>query len=560
MKAAFIVVALSLAFSPRVAEGAKKYVLFGWEFSQLKIRELQEKAPWFDTLAVDGVGFAPLSGDKDLEGRPMWSRYLMHTGPWRHEDVAHLAPQLRKLTAHRSMKECFFKSFCAPTNRIDWTDDAQWSRIAQNMAVLARLARNGGIRGLGIDHEDYFRQEQFRRRSSDPGYDELEKLVRRRAREVFGGVFREYPAVRLITFWLLSQEPIYFGEGDIAALKRDRGDLWPAFVNGIFDVMPPTALFIDGDEKSYRYRADNGDFDRAYVQQRTRAIRLIESENRGKYRAQASMAFSVYLDMYLAKEGETWYMPPLDGSRLKRFKSNLSGATYASDEYVWFWGQEHCWAKWPPQRRFNGYFRQEDFKRTWDECMNGLYDAVAEVKDPTGYGMRLWDEARSRGGLKPLNANGECRADGRAGLPRPYAKWQDTYRRDTNGVFKLDTSFGEGDSSSICVTGVSNGTVMLPVKGVKSGEWYAVEFSAFGEGVSANVGWYSCGKWFHKASSVAVVFDGPETPGRWRRSRGVFKIPDGADGFCLIMGAHLMPGESCWFDNIRAYKLKEKSQ
>ena len=75
MKAAFIVVALSLAFSPRVAEGAKKYVLFGWEFSQLKIRELQEKAPWFDTLAVDGVGFAPLSGDKDLEGRPMWSRY-----------------------------------------------------------------------------------------------------------------------------------------------------------------------------------------------------------------------------------------------------------------------------------------------------------------------------------------------------------------------------------------------------------------------------------------------------------------------------------------------------
>ena len=79
MKAAFIVVALSLAFSPRVAEGAKKYVLFGWEFSQLKIRELQEKAPWFDTLAVDGVGFAPLSGDKDLEGRPMWSRYLIQS-------------------------------------------------------------------------------------------------------------------------------------------------------------------------------------------------------------------------------------------------------------------------------------------------------------------------------------------------------------------------------------------------------------------------------------------------------------------------------------------------
>lgn len=547
----------SLASCPEDGAVRRKYVLFGWEFSQLKLPELIEKAPYFDTLPVDGLGFAPLSGEKDRNGRPMWSRYLMHTGPWRHEDVKHLAAGYRRLTAHRSMKECFFKSFCAPTNRIAWTDDAEWSRISQNMAVLARLAKEGGIRGLGIDHEDYFRQEQFRRRSSDPAYGELEILVRRRAREVFGAVFREYPSAVLITFWLLSQERMYFGEGDVVALKRDRGDLWPAFVNGIFDVMPPTAKFIDGDEKSYRYRAENGDFTRAYTQQRTRAIGLVAPENRAKYRSQASMAFSVYLDMYIAKEGELWYMPPIDGSRLKRFGANLAAATYASDEYVWFWCQAHCWAKWPAKRRFNGHFRQEDFKRTWEECLPGLHETVAAVKDPVAYGMRIWNEAEKRGGLKPVNANPECRADGRPGLPRPYAKWQDTYRRDTNGVFRLDTEFGEGDSSSICVTGVSSGTVILPVKGVKPGEWYGVEFSAYGEGVCGDVGWYANNKWYRAPDSVPVVFGSPEVKGKWRRARGVFRVPDGADGFGLVMGVHLMPGESCWIDNVRAYRIKE---
>ena len=540
---------------------APKYILFGWEFGQTKLHELIEKAPYFDTLPIDGIGITPLTGQKDAIGRPMWSRYLMHTGPWQHEDVKPLVEDFRRLTSHKSMKECFFgKFFSSPTNRIAWTDDAVWARIGQNMRVLARLAKEGGVRGFGIDHEDYFRQEQFRHRRSDGDYAKTASLVRKRARQLFSGVFAEHPTAVIITFWLLSQEEIYFGEVDPVVTMRDRGDLWPAFINGIFDVMPPTAKFVDGDEKSYRYRADRGDFERAYVQQRTKAIRLVAPENRQKYMTLASMAFSVYLDMYLANEGDEWYQPPLNGSQLERLRDNLRGASFASDEYVWFWGQAHCWAKWPEKRRFNGHFKQEDFKRTWEECMNGLIDTIAQVKDPQAYGFKLWEESKKRGALKVMNRNSACLDDARKkkALPSPYAYWQDTYRRDTNGVFRIDSTFGEGDTSSICVEGVSHGSVILPIKGVQSGDWYAVEFSAFGEGVSGDVGWYKNSKWYKASGKVAVVFEDGVAKDSWRKARGVFRVPTGADGFGLIMGVHLMPGEKCHLDNVFVYKLEKE--
>ena len=94
-----------LLFLPIAAVfSAPKYVLFGWEFGQTKLHELVEKAPYFDTLPIDGIGITPLTGQKDAKGQAMWSRYLMHTGPWQYEDVAPLAKDFRRLTAHKSMK------------------------------------------------------------------------------------------------------------------------------------------------------------------------------------------------------------------------------------------------------------------------------------------------------------------------------------------------------------------------------------------------------------------------------------------------------------------------
>ena len=529
----------------------KKIVAFGWEFGQVStISNLLLYADAFDATPLDGVGFL-LSEIPCSDGLLLSTRHIMNDRAWRYSEVSHLVPQLKKLTAHRSMKECFIGSLRSPTNRIDWTDDAAWARVANNLAVTARLAKEGGLRGLSIDHEDYHRQEQYFRQSDEMPFDELSALVRRRGRELFAGVFREYPDVTLIAFWLFSQHNGYFGSRDPAASARSMGDLWPSLMNGIFDVMPPGAKFIDGDERSYRYEAETHDYIRAALQQRDGAIPLVAPENRTKFLAQMRPGFAIYLDMYTNNSQSQWYRGPIDGSRLAHLERNLHEALYAAGEYVWLWGQAHTWMPyWERGIRLRGYIQ----KTTWEECLPGLNETMRALRDPEGWGeTRL--AALKAAGAKPINPNPEC-ADLKGGkVPPPYSIWQDTLKRRTNGVFRIDTTFGEGDSSSLCAIGVPYGSFVFPVRGLKTGEWLAVELSAKGDIVTANVGWQMKGKWCKGPPGTPIPLDGDFNG--WKHGRAFVRVPDGADGFGMTMGVRQKEGEKSWFDNIRVYKIKE---
>ena len=119
-----VFLALALAAAVLHADGPaeKKIVAFGWEFGQVStISNLLLYAEDFDKTPLDGVGFM-LSEIPCADGLLLSSRHIMHDRPWKYSEVSHLVPQLRKLTAHRSMRECFIGSLRSPTNRIDWTE------------------------------------------------------------------------------------------------------------------------------------------------------------------------------------------------------------------------------------------------------------------------------------------------------------------------------------------------------------------------------------------------------------------------------------------------------
>lgn len=364
-------------------------------------------------------------------------------------------------------------------------------------------------------------------------------------------MFREYPDVTLIAFWLLSQHVNYFGTRDPVAATRSAGDLWPSLINGIFDVMPPGATFIDGDERSYRYEAETHDFVRAVHQQRDGALPLVAPENRAKFLAQMRPGCSIFLDMYVNSTNSIWYRGPVDGSRLNHLERNLHEALSAAGEYVWFWGQAHTWMPyWEHGIRLRGYIQ----KTTWEECLPGLNETIRALRDPEG-----WGEARlaalKAAGVKPINANPEC-ADLKGGkIPPPYSTWQDTLKRRTNGVFRLDTMFGEGDSSSLCAVGVPYGSFVFPVRGLKTGEWLAVELSAKGDIVTGNVGWQLKGKWCKGLPGTPIPLDGDF--GGWKHGRAFMRVPAGADGFGMTLGVRQKEGEKSWFDNVRVYRIKE---
>ena len=77
------------------------------------------------------------------------------------------------------------------------------------MALIGRIARETGLKGICCDHEDYYKQHQYEPAEGEPPFDELCKIARKRGREVFGALFRELPDARVLFYWFLTFEKDY---------------------------------------------------------------------------------------------------------------------------------------------------------------------------------------------------------------------------------------------------------------------------------------------------------------------------------------------------------------
>ena len=530
------------------AETDTKILAFAWEFSGKSVRDLPAVVDSLDATPIDGIGV--YLNEPQANGTKLSTHNVMHEA-WRRETLEPLVPLARELTAHRSMRESFIGTFRAPLKRINWHDDYAWARIASNMAIAAWFAREGGFRGLSMDPEDYPGTGQFRRRPDDPPYDALRDAARRRGREVFEGVFREYPDIRILSFWLLSMGQRGFGMGDLADAARENGDLWPSFVDGILDVLPPTARLIDGCEHAYRYESARGDFWRAGDAIRRRLPALLAPENRAKYAAQVGASFGIYLDMFTNPEGSSWFAGPVDGSRLRHLERNVFQASEAADGYVWLWGEKHCLGDWgaegPDAKR--GISQQP-----WGEALPGLEDVLLAIKDPAVYAARREAALRAEGRWTTLNANPECGGDAED-VPAPYAPWQ--HAKSRQGRLWRDETCGEGDTSCLAAEGCENGAFSVNVaQPLLAGDRLLVRASMRGDGGSAQFCWKRAdGAWDWDVLQPVRLRFGPPGADGWRRGEAVVRVPEGAARAGLILSVRQIPGEICRFDNVEIHAL-----
>jgi len=556
-KTARLVVAPAFAAVALVAAGvradATKFVASGWELSNRSLNDLEAWAGELDKTCVDGV-FAYLN-EPQPDGTTLSTHNIM-SAPWRRDTLAALVPVARRLTAHRSMRESFIGTFrCASRarGRIEWTDDASWSLIASNMANAAWFAREGGFKGISMDPEDYNKHMQFYRRAGEAPYPELAKLARRRGRQVFEGVFKEFPDIKIFSFWFLSLEPKYMGSTNPARDMAECGDLWPAFADGILDAMTPKARIIDGCEHSYRYESEKGDFWRVAQAIQLKLPLLVSPENRRKYREAVGVSFGVYLDMYTNSEDKPWYFGPLNGSRLRRLDCNLSVAAEVADEYVWFWGEKFCWAGW--KEAANGANPKVNQNVTWEQQLPGLNDVLLAVKRPLDFAAQRSAKLKSAGLLNPLNANSECRSANGA-VPAPYEAWQE--KKGRQGRLYGDSTDGDGDSFSLAAEGVEYGAFSFtPPYEVLPGERFLAMVSAKGDGISAQISWKRAGKLDWCVLSPVQLRFGPADENGWRKGRAVVRVPDTANGFKFSMIMRQKEGETCKFDNIRLVPITD---
>ena len=497
----------ALAVFPVLAAEKPKFVVFGWEFNTSSPKELLSLADRFDKTPIDGIGIK-LRAETVVDGKKtvFFYRDFMHQPSWTKEAFADQIPLFRELTAHKSMKHCFVNSFAAPRKRIPWNDDAQWARIAKSMRTVAWVAKQGGLKGLTIDPEDYHKAHQFSRAHDDPPYEELCDIVRRRAREVFTPVFEEYPDVTLHFFWFMSHVQYYAkrDRADVVRMAKVDESLWPSFVNGILDILPPEARVNDGQEDSYHSSAaKNGYRNDAYMFH-SLYPKLVDPVNIDKYRRQVGYSPAIYMEMYLNKEGSTWYKGPTNGSRVETLRADLVQATDVCGGYVWFWGEKHTWVD-----RGKGW-RKPDHRIadvTWAQRLPGLFRAMAWAKDPVAMYDSEVAAAKEKGTLDNL----------------------------------VEVS---------CVE-VTNGYKTVSLKNVKGGDWYAIGYDAKGKSAKMNV-FFKDAKRKYVQPSINLIY--PDD------GRGVVRVPDGGARGTLVFSAKNAPGERTVFDNIHVYRIASESE
>ena len=370
----------------------QKLIGHGWDLLSTKPEEVLDNAEAFDASGLDGVSIALRGSAPNDRSRTYAFSDIATDKPWFREMFTKRIDTLRRLKDHKGLRESLIVFFVSPSKHIDWRDDAAWERFAGNVGVLAWVGRESGLRGYMIDSEDYSKQRQYFYNPDRDGvtYDEACRLARKRGGQVFRALFSEHKDAVLLSFWFFSEAEMHYAASrDPLKAAEKRKDLWPSFVNGILDVLPQGAKFVDGNEHAYLSDYSNNDFYVKAFNQRQGLLGLVARENRAKYQAALSVGLGLYLDCYLPenKPGQAYYFGPAeDGSRLTHFKRNLEQAVRVSSEYVWIYGEKRCWVEWKntPKSNLWKMKRYSDMLKspapTWEKSLPGLASVLTAAK------------------------------------------------------------------------------------------------------------------------------------------------------------------------------------
>ena len=549
----------------------QKFIGHGWDLMMVSPAEILDHADMFDATGLDGIAVA-LRG-KEPGAKPWRYSYSnIHADrPWPRELVGQHVASLRKFKEHPGLKDSMLIFWMSPRKRMDWRDDAAWERFAGNVGTLAWAGREGGLHGYVLDSEDYGKQKQFFLDADKDGmtYDEACAVARRRGAQVFSALFKEHPDATLLSFWFMSAGEAYYANARHPVREaRKRGDLWPSFVNGLLDVLPPKAKFVDGNEHAYGCKADTKGFYVKSYNQSQGLLGLVAPENRVKFQTQLSVGFGQYIDMYVNGPESRWYIGPAEnGSRLSAFENNLAQAAHVSTEYVWIYGEKHCWVDWKKTRQCE-VWRTKCFldafatpTPTWEKCLPGLADMLRAVKDPDEFRERKIAEMKAAGTYTNLVADGACQGVPKgvtlkSGFnPRKLPPGFHNYRAPeaTNLVSGIDTTVGEGDSRSLAIRGGPFGNVSCGTT-VKEGEIYALSVSVRSPKAAAEACWLRDEQW-RWVEAPQMDFGEPDAEG-WRHGTLTVRIPKGATRLGLFAFARLKDGEMAWFDNFSIVRLR----
>ena len=491
-----------------------KIIGHGFDLLSASPEEILENATAFDVSGLDGV--SGVLGGQLADGKGSYSTFEIPTGKgWTREMFGGKAEVLRKYAEHRGLRESLICGNFMPRRRLAWDNDADWGVFAHNLGLLAGLAKEGGLRGLFLDNEDYPGTKQWRYDAKKDGldYGRIRKLAHRRGLEAGRAIFAQHPSAVVMFFWALSENlPYYRTDGDMNRMRERIGDVWPDYIEGLLEAMPPEAKLVDGDENGYFNDAGEFDYYKKYWEQAQAARALLSPDGLRRYVQHHSVSSGIYLDMYVNKStpGDCWYFGPgPDGTRVSRFAANVDQGARVSSDYLWVYGEKHAFIDWrwdvphaQPLRRTRFADRIKEGRFTWNSVLPGMTVSLRAVTDPAGLAAEVFavDDAASRAG--------DC-------LPKGlWDSWQDTnLAKGSMSCFDKSDLPPGFTGTALCASNVVKGCFIKTFPAVP-GKLYAVSAWAKGRG-TVDITWSGKGKLTNSGRHYGLCFDDDATG--WRR-------------------------------------------
>lgn len=308
--------------------GAKKLIYYGWG-----VRDTQYvRDHWhqMEEMPFDGMGIvvavdrqAWQQGGNTTGNQLGWQ--VMGRRSFRVEEFHEAIADLKAASWH-TFTDNFLPvalSAAQSADGLNWFDEQRWPIVVNNFAVLARVAAEGGAKGLILDPERYsygLFSYLGQRQQVDKPFGRYVQMARRRGRQVMTAIAAHLPEAVLLSLfgYTLPLRELQRGK----TLREADYGLLPAFYDGLLDAMPAGACLIDGYELAYPFK-ERRQFLDGYGRIHQGAVALSAVPDR--YREKVKAGFGLWLD----------YRKQPDYFTAEEFQRAVSNALEVSDGYVW---------------------------------------------------------------------------------------------------------------------------------------------------------------------------------------------------------------------------------
>ena len=278
-------------------------------------------------------------------------------------------------------------SWLSTGSHFNWFDDQWWESVLHNAELYARLAHQGGLRGLFLDFEEYGHafwsyggeREAYALKHKEDYQGKSWETVRQqcfqRGRDFIRAINKGYPGCTIWTCFAYSHI-VYRLSASETSLEDKGNGLLAAFFDGMLDGSDRKTIFIDGCEGSYRFNTP-GEFKELRDVVTKDALRFTMVPE--VYQKKVQVGFGLYLDMYNYPNSQLWsegrpqdnYMPP------QELESRIRQAVRISDGYVWIYSEYPSWWLAGPDDAFGAGVRARTDHRWVDPV---YWDAIRRAQ------------------------------------------------------------------------------------------------------------------------------------------------------------------------------------